>query len=142
MSPEVWIALIGIAGTLGGTLGGNALAAKSARQREDRQWTRQSRAARRLEILDAAEEVATLVLLVATGRPQDDEKILRSVSRFELRASKDVGLAARRLYATCSKVGKLAMNSEEYDNGLGEASIARDNFLETARKEAEHPTDL
>jgi hypothetical protein len=63
LTPEVWIALFGLIGTLGAGLGATALNNRAARDREELQWNREVGEKRRLERLDAFEEFTSLTLL-------------------------------------------------------------------------------
>ena len=78
MSPEAWIALIGVLGTLFDTLFSAYLTSRAAAQREERQWQRQKRENRRREILDTCETFTELALLCSIGKPQGDEVFVRA----------------------------------------------------------------
>jgi hypothetical protein len=93
LTPEVWIALFGLIGTLGAGLGGTALNNRAARAHAELQWNREVGEKSRLERLDAYEEFASLVMLLAIGLggTVELESMMRSLHRLEIRVSPDTG---------------------------------------------------
>jgi hypothetical protein len=124
LTPEVWIALFGLIGTLGAGLGGTALNNRAARAHAELQWNREVGEKSRLERLDAYEEFASLVMLLAIGLggTVELESMMRSLHRLEIRVSPDTGAAARELFLACTK---LVTEGQKPDETRDEKEVRR-----------------
>jgi hypothetical protein len=134
----VLIALIGIAGTVIGTLGSAYLTNRFAREREEQQWTRQVEEQRHQQRLNAYEEFAATALLVSLGEVGSNEPVAWALARLELRSSPKVSQAARELFIACEEAEKGLDKSEEEQKALRvEAGKKRDAFLQIVQQEQE-----
>jgi hypothetical protein len=117
VSPEAWIALIGVLGTLFGTLFGQRLSNRAAAQREERQWQRQQRETRRREVLEACQTYAELTMLMSIGAIEGVEVLMRAYVGVELLGNKSLTEAANELYTATREVEKLyaAANEEPHE---------------------------
>lgn len=140
MSPEVTIALIGIAGTLIGTLGGNAVSNYFAARREDRQWDRQMEEQRRAEFLEAYERlVETVTTLVETGEARQVDS-LQALARVEFLAPAHVRNQAKALHKAALNLWQEFYGSNINDvkkrDEAGSAFLEeRDRFITAVRRE-------
>jgi hypothetical protein len=141
MTPEAWIALIGVVGTLAGTLGSATLTNGYARRREQEQWHRHLSEQRRQERLDVCEHFATEAWLMAQRANPTSGELTRALTRLQLRTSGETIAAANRLYQACwdlSQQLRVAPSDlTERDERLEHVRRLRDEFLDVASREEE-----
>ena len=143
MTPEVWIALFGLIGTLGAGLGATALNNRASREHAELQWNREVGEKRRLERLDAYEEFASVTMLIATGEGKsvEAEALMRSLHRLEMRVSPETGAAARELYSASVNLANEAdkpdetRNKNEVKRLSNEVYQLRNKLIDLAHKE-------
>ena len=143
MTPEVWIALFGLSGTLGAGLGATALNNRAAREHAELQWNREVGEKRRLERLDAYEEFASLTMLIATGQSEslEGERLVSNLHQLEIRVSPDTGEAAKQLYSACVNLAREAekpdetRDEKEYKRLSNEFAQVRNEFINLAHNE-------
>jgi hypothetical protein len=145
MTPEMWIALMGIGGTVvaailavTGTVVSTVVANRSTRERESDQWQRQLREQRRQERLEVCEQFATEAWLMAHRQSPSDD-LTRALNRLHLRTSDETAEAANRLFQACWKLAQqltvAPMDFSARDERLKEVHRQREKFLEIARRE-------
>jgi hypothetical protein len=138
LTPEVLIALIGIVGTVAGTLLSAEFSNRSAKKREDEQWQRQLMELRRQERLNVCEDFATQALLVVDNSASHADLVrLLNRLRLRLRTSDETVEAASALYEACSTAQqhfKTASSevAEHQDERLVEVRQRLEAFLKVA----------
>jgi hypothetical protein len=140
MDATVAVALIGVIGTLVGTLGATLLTNRAASEREETQWRRQQRDQFGKELLAACEKLGTLVLLQVTAKPPDDEGIARAVTRVRMLAPKPISDQAWSLYTTSTQATRSMKQAEtlaEKHEAAQPLADAHDSFVSNVRKALE-----
>jgi hypothetical protein len=128
------IALIGVLGTLAGTIVGTALNYVLTKRREDetrRRGTKQQ----------AYEEYAALALLPDRFFDEDQhpEQYVRALSRMDLYGGGKVRKAARRMFDLALERNNKQPGSSEYESLTAQIELARTEFLDAAREELGYP---
>ena len=140
MSPEVLIALIGVVGTLLGTLGGALLSNRAATKREDRQWKRQINEQRRSEALKACEDYIAGTAMFYDNPQVELAPLWRSLAIIEILAPKDVADKAKALDFAITEIRPAFIYAETTDAESKQKLVSKTyqahaNFIAAIRKE-------
>jgi hypothetical protein len=138
MTPEVILALLGILGTLLGTLAGSALSNHYTAKREERQWDRQIKEQRRGELFRAYEDFLEKAMPSIEGTPSDQAALWHALARVELLAPDPLAEQARNFHTVIEDFRQLhghgESSKEERDKAADRYLEAADRYLEENEK--------
>lgn len=135
MGPEVWIALIGVVGTLIGTFGGVALTNRATAERGKRQWHRQNSDLRRQELFDACQDFGTQAVMLGSGNSDGMQVPYESFTKLQLRASNEIEVSARDLFGACNALQKSDLDDPNREQLLEDLVEKRTALLKKVREE-------